>query len=98
MFIAALQQETQPPLTADVHGERKDRVTKLLFCAQLIVEPRLNNLSQNGTLRRTGEFIIARRHKHGGQRGIRAVACFFENHILFFLNQHILVAAPLVAF
>ncbi len=41
--------ETQPPLAANVHGECKDHV-KLLFCAQLIVEPRLYNLPQNGTL------------------------------------------------
>ena len=44
--IAALQQETQPPLAANVHGEGKDRVAKLLFSAQLIVEPRLYDLPQ----------------------------------------------------
>src|SRR5690606_32674075 len=98
LLVAALQQETEPPLTTHVHRKRKDRVAKLLFSTKLVIEPRLNNLSEHRTLRGAGKFVITCWDKYGGQRGVGTAPRFFENHILLFLNQHILVTAPFVTF
>ncbi|MNE34909.1 hypothetical protein D3C80_1286470 [compost metagenome] len=96
LFIVALQQEAQAPLTAHAHGESKYRIAKLLFGTQLTVEPRLNNLPQHRAVRRTGKLIVTRWDKDSGQRRVRAAACFLKDHILLFLNKHILITAPLV--
>ena len=98
LLVTALQKEAQPPLTAHIHRESEYRIAQLLFGAQLVVKPRLNNLTKHRTLGRAGKFVITDRDKHRGQRGIRAASRFFEDHVLLFLYQHILVTAPLIAF
>ena len=97
LFIAALQQEAHPPLAPDVHRESKHRVAKLLFGAQLVIEPRLNNLPEQGAGGGAAVFIHVRRGEDGGQRRIGAVTRFFKNRQLLTVDQDVFVATPLIA-